>query len=107
MIKAKFQNLQDPNSRTFQVLSSTYLFSSIFKGLEVSIPNSRIFKDFSSTLRTLNKVTPTVLPQFSDGVELLHERKRPAKQFSETPQFCTESSELLRNVWNVAKLSRK
>jgi len=47
MIKAKFQNLQDLNSRTYQGFSST------FNGLEVFIPNSSIFKDFSSTLWTL------------------------------------------------------
>jgi len=52
---AKFQNLPDLNSRTFQGFSSTfkcspYLFSSTFKGLEVFIPNSSIFNDFSSTL---------------------------------------------------------
>jgi len=41
---AKFQNLQDLNSRTYQGFSIT------FKGLEVFIPNSSIFKDFSNTL---------------------------------------------------------
>ena len=52
----KFQNLQDLNSRTFQgfkYFQTPYLFSSTFKGLEVFIPNSSIFKDFSSTLWTL------------------------------------------------------
>jgi len=47
---AKFQNLQDLNSRFFKYFQASYLFSSTFKGLEVFIPNSNIFKDFSSTL---------------------------------------------------------
>jgi len=34
----------------FKYFQAPYLFSSIFKGLEVLIPNSSIFKDFSSTL---------------------------------------------------------
>ena len=54
---AKFQNLQDLNSRTFtrifKYFQAPYLFSSTFKYLEVFIPNSSIFKDFSSTLWTL------------------------------------------------------
>jgi len=49
MIKAKFQNLQDLNSRTFQGFSSTFKHPICFQGLEVFIPNSSIFKDFSST----------------------------------------------------------
>jgi len=47
---AKFQNFQDLNSRTFQGFSSTLSVFKHFKGLEVFIPNSSIFKDFSSTL---------------------------------------------------------
>jgi len=50
MIKAKFQNLQDLNSRIFKYVQAPYLFSRTFNGLEVFIPNSKIFKDFSSTL---------------------------------------------------------
>jgi len=34
----------------FKDFQAPYLFSSTFKGLEVFIPNSSIFKDFSSTL---------------------------------------------------------
>jgi len=53
----KFQNLQDLNSKTFtrifKYFQAPYLFSSTFKYLEVFIPNSSIFKDFSSTLWTL------------------------------------------------------
>jgi len=37
-------------SRIFKYFQARYLFSSTFKGLEVSIPNSSIFNDFSSTL---------------------------------------------------------
>jgi len=54
MIKAKFQNLQDLNSRTFPGFSSRpyfqapYLFSSTFKGLEVL--NSK-FKHFQGFLK--------------------------------------------------------
>ena len=40
-------------SRIFKYFQASYLFSSTFKGLEVFIPNSSIFKDFSSTLWTL------------------------------------------------------
>jgi len=40
-------------SRISKYFQAPYLFSSTFKGLEVFIPNSSIFKDFSSTLRTL------------------------------------------------------
>jgi len=47
---AKFQNLQDLNSRIFKYFQAPYLFSSTFTGLEVFIPNSSIFKDFSCTL---------------------------------------------------------
>jgi len=36
---AKFQNLQDLNSRIFKYFQASYLFSSTFKGLEVFIPN--------------------------------------------------------------------
>ena len=43
---AKFQNLQDLNSRIFKYFQAPYLFSSTFKGLEVFIPNSSIFKGF-------------------------------------------------------------
>jgi len=43
-------------SRIFKYFQTPYLFSSIFKGLEVFIPNASIFKDFSSTLWTLLKV---------------------------------------------------
>jgi len=35
--------------RIFEYFQAPYLFSSTFKGLEVFIPNSSIFKDFSST----------------------------------------------------------
>jgi len=45
----KFKDL----SRIFKYFQAPYLFSSTFKGLEVFIPNSSIFKDFSSTLLTL------------------------------------------------------
>jgi len=34
----------------FKDFQAPYLFSSTFKDLEVFIPNSSIFKDFSSTL---------------------------------------------------------
>jgi len=37
-------------SRIFKYFQAPYLFSNTFKGLEVFIPNSSIFKDFSSTL---------------------------------------------------------
>jgi len=37
-------------SRIFKYFQEPYLFSSTFKGLEVFIPNSSIFKDFSSML---------------------------------------------------------
>ena len=37
-------------SRIFKYFQAPYLFSKTFKGLEVFIPNSSIFKDFSSTL---------------------------------------------------------
>ena len=37
-------------SRIFKYFQAPYLFSSTFKGLEFFIPNSSIFKDFSSTL---------------------------------------------------------
>jgi len=37
-------------SRIFKNFQAPYLFSSTFKGLEVFIPNSSIFRDFSSTL---------------------------------------------------------
>jgi len=37
-------------SKIFKYFQEPYLFSSTFKGLEVFIPNSSIFKDFSSTL---------------------------------------------------------
>jgi len=40
-------------SRIFKYFQAPYLFSSTFKSLEVFIPNSSIFKDFSSTLWTL------------------------------------------------------
>ena len=40
-------------SRIFKCFQAPYLFSSTFKGLEVFLPNSSIFKDFSSTLWTL------------------------------------------------------
>jgi len=39
-------------SRIFEYFQAPYLFSSTFKGLEIFIPNSSIFKDFSSTLWT-------------------------------------------------------
>ena len=54
---AKFQNLQDLNSRIFKYFQAPYLFSNTFKGLEVFIPNSSIFKDFSSTLWTLTLIS--------------------------------------------------
>jgi len=44
--KFKFKDF----SRIFKYFQAIYLFSSTFKGLEVFIPNSSIFKDFSSTL---------------------------------------------------------
>jgi len=37
-------------SRIFNYFQAPYLFSSTFKGLEVFIPKSSIFKDLSSTL---------------------------------------------------------
>jgi len=37
-------------SRIFKYFQAPYLFSSTFKGLEVFIPKSSIFKDLSSTL---------------------------------------------------------
>jgi len=37
-------------SRIFKYFQAAYLFSSTFKDLEVFIPNSSIFKDFSSML---------------------------------------------------------
>jgi len=37
-------------STIFKYFQAPYLFSSTFKSLEVFIPNSSIFKDFSSTL---------------------------------------------------------
>ena len=40
-------------SRIFKYFQAPYLFSSTFKGLEVFIPSSSIFKDFSMMLRTL------------------------------------------------------
>jgi len=58
MIKAKFQNSQDLNSRTFQVLSSTLSVFKHFQGpWSCFNPNSSIFKDFSSTLWTQKIVT--------------------------------------------------
>ena len=45
----KFKNF----SRIFEYFQAPYLFSSTFKGLEVFIPNSSIFRDISSTLWTL------------------------------------------------------
>jgi len=45
-------------SRIFKYFQSPYLFSSTFKGLEVFIPNSSIFKDFSSTLNPVFNVAP-------------------------------------------------
>ena len=46
-------------SRIFKYFQAPYLFSSTFKGHEVFIPNSSIFKDFSSMLWIL-LVTVTV-----------------------------------------------
>ena len=46
----QMQNLQDLNSRIFKYFQAPYLFSRTFKGLKVFIPNSSIFKDFSSML---------------------------------------------------------
>ena len=43
-------------SRIFKYFQAPHLFSSTFKGLEVFIPNSSIFKDFSSTLWTPTSV---------------------------------------------------
>ena len=42
-------------SRIFKYFQAPYLFSSTFKGLEVFIPKSSIFKDLSSTLWTLHR----------------------------------------------------
>ena len=54
MIKAKFARFKFKDfSRIFKYFQAPYLSSSTFKGLEVFIPNSSIFKDFSSTLWTL------------------------------------------------------
>ena len=54
---AQFQNLQELKlkdfSRIFKYFQAPCLFSSTFKGFEVFIPSSCIFKDFSSTLWTL------------------------------------------------------
>jgi len=44
--KCKFKDF----SRIFKYFQAPYLFSSTFKGLEVFIPNSSIFKDFASRL---------------------------------------------------------
>ena len=43
----------DDFSGIFKYFQAPYLFSSTFNGLEVFIPNSSIFTDFSSTLWTL------------------------------------------------------
>jgi len=40
-------------SRIFKYFQAPYLFSSTFKGLEVFIPNSSIFKDFSNAFSAL------------------------------------------------------
>ena len=53
-------------SRIFKYFQAPYLFSSTFNHLEVFIPNSSIFKDFSSTSLTLCKCVsagrPWVVP---------------------------------------------
>jgi len=53
-------------SRIFKYFQAPYLFSSTFNHLEVFIPNSSIFKDFSSTSWTLCKCVsagrPWVVP---------------------------------------------
>ena len=54
-VRFKFKDF----SRIFKYFQLPYLFSSTFKGLEVFIPNSSIFKDFSSTLWTLYITTDT------------------------------------------------
>jgi len=48
-------------SSIFKYFQASYLFSSTFKGLEVFIPNSSIFEDFSSTLWTLKATMRTSL----------------------------------------------
>jgi len=45
-VRFKFKDF----SRIFKYFQAPYLFSSTFKGLKFFIPNSSIFKDFSSTL---------------------------------------------------------
>jgi len=69
----QMQNLQDLNSRTFRGFSRTFKHR-IFKGLEVFIPSSSIFKDFSSMLWTLqwrsrdpHTITHTCIPAASQS----------------------------------------
>ena len=69
----QMQNLQDLNSRTFQGFSRTFKHL-IFKGLEVFIPGSSIFKDFSSMLWSLqwrsrdpHTITHTCIPAASQS----------------------------------------
>jgi len=47
--------------RIFRYFQAPYLFSNTVKCLEVFIPNSSIFKDFSSTLWTLTTATSLLL----------------------------------------------
>ena len=51
--KFKFKDF----SKIFQYFQAPNVFSSTLKGLEVFTPNSSIFKNFSSTLWTLNEVS--------------------------------------------------
>ena len=52
------QQMQNFKSARFKFkdFQAPYMFSSTFKGLKVFIPNSSIFKDFSSMLWTLQKI---------------------------------------------------
>ena len=55
-------------SRIFKYFQAPYLFSSTFKGVEVFIPNSSIFKDFSSMLWTLSFVRGRRAQMFMETV---------------------------------------
>jgi len=57
-------------SRIFKYFQAPYPFSSTFKGLEVFIPDSSIFKEFPSTLWTLNNRLATSITnsQWRDAV---------------------------------------
>ena len=100
MIKAKFQNLQDLNSRIFKYFQAPYLFSSTFNGLEVFIPNSNIFKDFSSTLWTLDCLHELMLLALS-----LHDNNAALQTCVEYADMASDvSADMLRDPITYALL---